>query len=105
MPPTSFAVLCAFCVLVVVVTGACRQDMHDQPRMKAYRGTEFFGDGSGAAAGRGTIARGQLRDDAHLYTGKVGGVFAGSFPSRSPPRSWPAARSVFTSTARPVTVS
>jgi mono/diheme cytochrome c family protein len=55
--------------------------MHDQPRMKAYRGTEFFGDGRSARPlVEGTIARGQLREDAHLYTGKVGGVFAASFP-------------------------
>jgi len=55
--------------------------MHDQPRMRAYRGTEFFGDGRSARPlVEGAIARGQLRQDAHLYTGKVGGAFADSFP-------------------------
>jgi len=80
-PFRSVAVLCTLCVFVVVVSGACRQDMHDQPRMKAYRGTEFFGDGrSVRPLVEGTIARGQLREDAHLYTGRLGGVFAASFP-------------------------
>jgi mono/diheme cytochrome c family protein len=77
----SVAALCALCVFVVMVAGACRQDMHDQPRMKAYRGTEFFGDGRSARPlVEGTIARGQLREDAHFFTGKVAGVFAASFP-------------------------
>ena len=25
----------------------CRQDMHDQPKLKPYRGSTFFADGSG----------------------------------------------------------
>lgn len=80
-PLRSVAVPCALGVLVVVAAGACRQDMHDQPRMRAYRGTDFFGDGRSARPlVEGTIARGQLREGAHLYTGKVGGVFADSFP-------------------------
>ncbi len=64
-----------------MLAGACRQDMHDQPRMRAYRGTEFFGDGRSARPlVEGVVARGQLREDAHLFTGKLDGAFAESFP-------------------------
>ena len=36
------------CVLLLAVTAAgCRQDMHDQPKLKPYRGSTFFADGSG----------------------------------------------------------
>lgn len=55
--------------------------MHDQPRYKPYRGSDFFGDARSARPlVEGTIARGQLREDAHLYTGKVNGVLADTFP-------------------------
>jgi mono/diheme cytochrome c family protein len=50
---------------------ACRQDMHDQPKYKPYRESAFFADGASARQPvQGTIARGQLRDNAPLYTGK-----------------------------------
>lgn len=55
---------------LVVITG-CRRDMQDQPKMKAYRGTSFFGDGlSSRQPIVGTIPRGQLRSDTEYYTGK-----------------------------------
>jgi mono/diheme cytochrome c family protein len=45
--------------------------MQDQPKMKPFRGTSFFGDGlSSRQPVEGTIARGFLRSDAALYTGK-----------------------------------
>lgn len=57
----------------VALGAACRQDMHDQPRYTAYQASTFFADGSSARPlPVGTVARGQLRDDALLYTGKVG---------------------------------
>jgi cytochrome c5 len=53
-------------------TGAgCRRDMQDQPKMKPFRGTSFFGDGLSARPPvQGTIARGFLRTDTELFTGK-----------------------------------
>src|ERR1700752_1695271 len=61
-------------VLLVVVCGAggaCRRDMQDQPKMKPYRGTSFFGDGlSMRQPIPGTIPRGFLRTDTELFTGK-----------------------------------
>jgi mono/diheme cytochrome c family protein len=52
---------------------ACRQDMHDQPRYAPYQASSFFPDNSSARPlPAGTVARGQLREDALLYTGKNG---------------------------------
>jgi cytochrome c553 len=50
---------------------ACRQDMQDQPRYEAYEASKFFKDGlSSRPLIEGTVPRGYLREDAHLYTGK-----------------------------------
>jgi mono/diheme cytochrome c family protein len=55
---------------LIVITG-CRRDMQDQPKMKPYRGTSFFGDGTSMRQPiEGTIPRGQLRSDTEYYTGK-----------------------------------
>lgn len=67
---------------VVALTGvACRQDMHDQPKYTALEASTFF---ENAQASRvppaGTVARGHLRDDTHLYEGLVDGGPAGEFP-------------------------
>ena len=70
-------VVAAACLALV----GCRQDMHDAPSYDPLQGTEFFSDG---AASRtlvvNTVARGQLRTDEHLYTGKVNGQAATEFP-------------------------
>ena len=59
-------------VLCVLLAGGCRQDMHDQPKYKPLRESDFFAD---KRASRplvaGTVARGSLREDALLYTGKL----------------------------------
>jgi mono/diheme cytochrome c family protein len=50
---------------------ACRRDMQDQPKMKPFRGTSFFGDGLSARPPvEGTVPRGFLRTDTALFTGK-----------------------------------
>ena len=50
---------------------ACRRDMQDQPKIKPYRGSAFFGDGLASRPPvQGTIARGYLRSDKEFYTGK-----------------------------------
>lgn len=60
-------VLIASCLLAL----GCRYDMQDQPRLKAYKQSEFFSDGMGSRQPvAGTIARGYLREDKALYTGK-----------------------------------
>ncbi len=59
----------------------CRQDMHDQPKYIPLRESTFFGDDRSARPlVPGTVARGQLRDDSLLYTGKVGDKDAEVFP-------------------------
>ena len=45
--------------------------MHDQPKYIPLRESTFFADARSARPlVAGTVARGQLRDDALLYTGK-----------------------------------
>jgi mono/diheme cytochrome c family protein len=72
----------AFCLLpLLALLSGCRQDMHDGPRYRPYRASDFFADGSSARPlVEGTVARGFLRDDTHLYEGKVNGQPATSFP-------------------------
>jgi len=59
----------------------CRQDMHVQPRYQPEDPSTFFADGrSERPAVEGTVARGQLRSDELLHTGRVNGVVADLFP-------------------------
>jgi len=61
--------------------GGCRQDMHDQPKYIPLRESSFFTDQRSARPlVAGTVARGLLREDALLYTGKVNGADATLFP-------------------------
>jgi hypothetical protein len=69
------------CLLSLVAGAACRQDMHDQPKIKAYREAEFFADRRGMRPiPENTVARGFLNDDDHLFTGKVNGQLTDEFP-------------------------
>jgi mono/diheme cytochrome c family protein len=66
---------------LVLSVAACRQDMHDQPSYSALESTDFFGDDQASRPlVAGTVARGQLRDDTLLYTGKDGNALAAVFP-------------------------
>lgn len=68
-------------VLLSSVLAACRQDMHDAPRYEPLEASTFFTDGrSSRVLVANTVARGQLREDEHLYTGKVGGQLVTEFP-------------------------
>ena len=61
--------------------GACRQDMHDAPRYEPLEASAFFADGRGSRLPvTNTVARGVLREDEHLYQGKIDGQLADSFP-------------------------
>ncbi len=77
-------------LLGVCLAGAgCRRDMQDQPKMKPYRGTNFFGDGlSSRPPVEGTIPRGYLRTDKELYTGKKS-VSAASSVTTAPASTTP----------------
>ena len=64
-----------------VMLVACRQDMHNGPRYKVYQANDSFPDGRASRnLPPGTVARGQLRDDDHFYTGKVNDAFATQYP-------------------------
>lgn len=68
---------------IVVSAGllGCRQDMHVQPKYVPEDPSTFFADGrSERPPVEGTVARGELRTDELLYTGRVNGVVADVFP-------------------------
>lgn len=55
--------------------------MHNQPRYKPLAHSDFYPDQRSARPQvDGTIARGQLREDPLLFTGKVNGAEADLFP-------------------------
>ncbi len=55
--------------------------MHDQPKYEPLEASPFFEDGRSARPILPeTVARGYLREDAHLYTGKAGNEYADTFP-------------------------
>jgi mono/diheme cytochrome c family protein len=64
-----------------VLVAGCRQDMHDTPRYESFEANANMADGRASRElPAGTVARGQLRDDEHFYTGKVNGEFVAEFP-------------------------
>lgn len=69
---TTKAIVFAFCLFTFAFLSACRQDMHDQPKYRPLRPTEFFDDGrSSRPFVEGTIARGHLDEDDLLYRGRT----------------------------------
>src|SRR5262249_23051577 len=68
-------------VMAILLTTACRQDMHDQPKYQPLERSAFFEDGRASRPIlAGTIAQGQLRDDEQFYTGKSGDKPVTTFP-------------------------
>ncbi len=60
--------------------------MHDQPKYRPLRGSEIFADKRSARPlVEGTVARGTLREDTALYTGKTGGAFVTEIPVQVTP--------------------
>lgn len=60
-------------------------DMDFTPAYKAQEGNPLFGDQRAMRnPPEGTVALGQLHEDDHLYTGKVGGAWALSLPEEIP---------------------
>jgi mono/diheme cytochrome c family protein len=58
---------------LLLILAGCRQDMHDQPRFKPLAESDFYADQRSARPPvEGTVARGQLHEDAYFYTGKIG---------------------------------
>jgi mono/diheme cytochrome c family protein len=68
--------------------------MQDQPKMKPYRGSSFFGDGLSARQPvEGTVPRGYLRTDTALFTGKKNRTVNGATPTATPGTADQAAQS------------
>ncbi|MGE0822183.1 MAG: cytochrome c [Candidatus Binatia bacterium] len=65
---------------LIFVTG-CRQDMHNQPRFKPLAENTFFSDNRAARPlVAGVVARGTLKEDEHLFTGRVNDEWVTTFP-------------------------
>lgn len=61
--------------------GGCRLDMHVQPKYLPDQPSAFFHDGRSARpVVEGTVARGELRTDELMFTGKENGVVSNRFP-------------------------
>jgi len=70
-----------FASALLLTAAACRQDMHDQPKYRGLRSSTFFADGQSARPlVSNTVARGQLKEDVLLHTGKDGPNVAEVFP-------------------------
>jgi len=71
--------LCAF--FPALLLSGCRLDMHVQPKYEPEDPSTFFADGrSERPPVEGTVARGELRTDELLYTGRMNGTDADLFP-------------------------
>jgi mono/diheme cytochrome c family protein len=69
----STAVFRLVVLVLLLLTSACRLDMHVQPRQNPLSRSDFFPDQRSARPlVEGTVARGQLDADTYLYTGKIG---------------------------------
>ena len=67
--------------VLLLTVAACRQDMHDQPKYRGLRGSDFFPNGQSARPlVSNTIARGHLNEDRLLMTGKDGASDTTVFP-------------------------
>jgi mono/diheme cytochrome c family protein len=58
---------------LLFVSAGCRIDMHVQPYYRPLAKSDFYADSRSARLPvDGTVARGDLREDAYFYTGKIG---------------------------------
>jgi cytochrome c553 len=72
-------VACLGAIALLLV--GCRLDMHVQPKYLPYEPTDFFADGrSERQPVPGTVARGHLRLDELMFTGRENGVVVDKFP-------------------------
>ncbi len=77
---TKFRRLGLLAAAALVLSG-CTTEMKDQHKIEAYEKSDFYADGMASRAPvEGTVARGHLNDDEHLYKGTIGGTVADSYP-------------------------
>jgi mono/diheme cytochrome c family protein len=77
-----------FLIVISTVVSSCRQDMHDQPKLKTYR------EGADRNPVEGTVPRGALKDDALAPKATpvpAGGALATTASAASAPAGAPAA--------------
>jgi cytochrome c5 len=68
-------------LLCMSAAAGCRQDMHNQPKYRPLRATEFFPDGASARPlVEGTVPRGALNADQAFFTGKSGNTPVAELP-------------------------
>lgn len=68
-------------LVLFVLAGGCRQEMYNQPRLEPLEQSDFFPRGMSARPEiPGTVARGHLELDDHLYRGRVNRALAEAFP-------------------------
>src|SRR5204863_362865 len=78
---------------VLTALSGCRQDMHDQPRFKPLRESDFYADlRSARPPVEGTVARGQLHEDAYFTAEKSETIPATTCHLRLRRTFWLAAR-------------
>lgn len=67
--------------VTLLLAGACRRDMQDQPKYKPLGASRFFADGRDARpTPAGTIARDELDYDDAFHTGQQNGAFLDVIP-------------------------
>jgi mono/diheme cytochrome c family protein len=67
--------------LCALLLAGCRQDMHNAPRYEVFEASDSFADGRASrTAPAGTVARGWLREDEALNTGKRDGMPVDAIP-------------------------
>jgi len=71
----------ALAVLLAAAALGCRQDMFNQQKLRPLQASTFFADGRASRPlPEDTVARGHLRGNELLFTGRIGGVVADAFP-------------------------
>lgn len=80
-PRLSRWLIVGLAALSLLLISGCRLDMHIEPRYDPFSPSTFFPDGrSERPRVPGTVARGHLRTDELLYTGRINGQPANVFP-------------------------
>lgn len=81
LPEVNFFIKIAWLVIGLSLLAGCALDMRAQPRYESFERSAFFEDNSSARPPvAGSVARGQLRLDKHLYAGQGEQEFAPTFP-------------------------
>ncbi len=77
--------ICSLAALAFALS-ACRQDMYNQPKAKAYSATEFFADGTSARPiPPHTVEYHGAHENEAFYTGLTNGVLLGNLPMQVKP--------------------